>query len=350
MPILLSNGPLYRPILNPFYGVSLMYSHKTLALALCLAVTGCAQHPQNASAKNDPAWWSFGGSEKAADQDVKKAIDEKVAKADAKSESESHWWWPFGDSKKVDAPKVSKMPDPKVAQAWLDNYEPRLREAIKDSKFELERRDNALVITAPVDSSFNPDRPAMLLPVTLGPITKVAKVIEADPKTAVLVVGHGDTGGATVANQKLSQERAQAVAAIFRLSGLQRDRLMLRGMGSVMPRAANDNQKGRSLNRRVEMLLTPQDTMVALLSKYNQPAPSPAELVAVQDAKAPAKAAAKPSSKTPAKKAVAAKKTVAAKNTAAKKKAAVTKAATKPVTKKAPVAKDVAAAGTAKSN
>lgn len=69
-----------------------------------------------------------------------------------------------------------------MTQAWLDNYEPRLREAIKGSKFELERRDNVLVITAPVDSSFNPDRPAMLLPVTLGPITQVAKVIESDPK------------------------------------------------------------------------------------------------------------------------------------------------------------------------
>lgn len=326
-----------------------MYSHKTLALALCLAVTGCAQHPQNASAKNDHGWWPFGGSEKVADQDVKKAIDEKVAKADAKSESESHGWWPFGESKKVDAPKALKMPDPKVTQAWLDNYEPRLREAIKGSKFELERRDNVLVITAPVDSSFNPDRPAMLLPVTLGPITQVAKVIESDPKTAVLVVGHGDTSGATAANQKTSQERAQSVAAIFRLSGLQRDRLMLRGMGSLMPRAANDSQKGRALNRRVEMVLTPQDTMLALLSKYSQPTPSPAELVAVQDAKAPAKVAAKPSTKTPTKKAAAAKKTVAKKNTAVKK-AAASKPAAKPTAKKAPAAKDVAAVSTAKTN
>lgn len=112
------------------------------------------------------------------------------------------------------------------------------------------------------------------------------------------------------------------MAAIFRLSGLQRDRLMLRGMGSLMPRAANDSQKGRALNRRVEMVLTPQDTMLALLSKYSQPTPSPAELVAVQDAKAPAKVAAKPSAKTPTKKAAAAKKTVAKKNTAVKKAAA----------------------------
>ena len=69
---------------------------------------------------------------------------------------------------------------PKVDYAWLDEYEPKLRDALVDSRFEVERRDNVLVVTAPVDSSFNPDRPGMLLPVTLGPITRVAKLVEKD--------------------------------------------------------------------------------------------------------------------------------------------------------------------------
>lgn len=167
------------------------------------------------------------------------------------------------------------LPAPNVTQAWLDDYEPRLREAIKDSDLKLERRENALVVIAPIDSSFDPKRPAMLLPATLGPFTRVAKVLEVDPKTAVLVLGHSDTSGAAPANVKLSQERAQSVAAIFRLSGLQRDRLMLRGMGGDAPRAANDSVEGRTLNRRVELIVTPQNTMVALLSKYNMPAPAP---------------------------------------------------------------------------
>jgi outer membrane protein OmpA-like peptidoglycan-associated protein len=44
----------------------------------------------------------------------------------------------------------------------------------------------------------------MLLPVTLGPFTRVAKILEVDSKTAVLVLGHSDTGAAP-ANVKLSQ-------------------------------------------------------------------------------------------------------------------------------------------------
>lgn len=351
-----------------------MSTKQTLALALCFAITGCAQTPKNDA--DGGSWWPFGSSDKVAAKDpvkgpvpapapapLKPAATAPVAKTEssnpwywpfgseevldkkpevkaeakpeakpvevAKAEADAggKWWWPFGGKEQSTA-KAVPMPDPKVTQAWLDDYEPRLREAIKDSNLQLERRENVLVVTAPVEGSFNPDRPAMLLPVVLGPFTRVAKILEVDPKTAVLVLGHSDTSGAVPANVKLSQERAQAVAAIFRLSGLQRDRLMLRGMGGEAPRAANDSNEGRALNRRVELLVTPQNTMVALLSKYNMPAPAPVRLVAAQDVKpvaapvtpAPAakKAAVPAAKKAPAKKA-AAKKAPAKTATPAKK-------------------------------
>ena len=357
-----------------------MSSKKTLALALCVAITGCAQTPKNDA--DGGSWWPFGSSDKVAAKEPAPAplkpaatapvaktessnpwywpfgSDDEAAKADMKAEvapeakkpvavakadadTGSKWWWPFG-GKDQPTTKAVPMPDPKVTQAWLDDYEPRLREAVKDSNLQLERRENVLVVTAPVEGSFNPDRPAMLLPVTLGPFTRVAKILEADPKTAVLVLGHSDSSGAAPANIKLSQERAQAIAAIFRLSGLQRDRLMLRGMGSEAPRAANDSVEGRALNRRVELLVTPQNTMVALLSKYNMPAPKPVTLVAAPDVKpaakpvtpAPAakKAAVPATKKAPVKKAAAkapAKKTAPAKAAATDKKVAATDATKK---------------------
>ncbi|WP_223512265.1 OmpA family protein [Pseudomonas sp. GL-B-19] len=302
-----------------------MSSKPTLALALCFAITGCAQTPQSDS--DGGSWWPFGSSDKVAAKEPTPApvpLKPAATAPVAKTESTSPWYWPFGGSEKS-AAKAVPMPDPKVTQAWLDEYEPRLREAIKDSNLKLERRENVLVVIAPVEGSFNPDRPAMLLPVTLGPFTRVAKILEVDPKTAVLVLGHSDTSGAAPANVKLSQERAQAVAAIFRLSGLQRDRLMLRGMGGDAPRAANDSVEGRALNRRVELLVTPQNTMVALLAKYNMPAPAPVSTVAAKDIK-PVATPAKPVTPAPA-----------------AKKAAV------PATKKAPASKATAKKAPAKT-
>ncbi|MCY1557924.1 type VI secretion system peptidoglycan-associated domain protein [compost metagenome] len=95
----------------------------------------------------------------------------------------------------------------------------------------------------------------------------------------MLVIGHADSSGAAAANRELSHERARAFTAIFRLSGLKQNRLMVKGMGSDMPRAANDSVEGRALNRRVEIILTSKDTMRGLVAKYSQPAP--AALVAV---------------------------------------------------------------------
>ena len=102
---------------------------------------------------------------------------------------------------------------------------------------------------------------------------------------------------------------------------------MLRGMGDLMPRAANDSNQGRALNRRMEIMFTQRTTMLALLSQYNSgKTPPVAEMVAVQNAPAPAPAAKAPAKKAPAKKAAAkpAAKKVAAKPAA--KKPAATKA------------------------
>lgn len=174
-------------------------------------------------------------------------------------------------SKAPDKPVEPQLPPPAVTQAWLDDYQPRLEEALKGSDFKLERLDNVLMVTAPVDSTFNPDRPNMLMPSTLGPFSRIAKMVENDGKVAVLILGHADSSGALETNRQISVERAAAVTAIFRLSGLKNDRLMRKGVGPDMPRAANDSPEGRALNRRVEVLLTRTDVMAAMLAHYSQP-------------------------------------------------------------------------------
>src|SRR5690606_35602954 len=92
-----------------------------------------------------------------------------------------------------------------------------------------------------------------------------------------------DSSGAAALNRELSHERARAFTAIFRLSGLKQDRLMVQGMGSDMPRAANDSLEGRELNRRVEIIMTAQNTMKALVAQYSQPAPATTPVVAKAD-------------------------------------------------------------------
>jgi len=192
-----------------------------------------------------------------------------------------------GCSSKSEKPTEAALLEPVIDHAWLDDYEPRLRDALKESRFEVERRkEGVLVVTAPVDATFNPDRPGMLLPVTLGPISRVAKMVEGDEQTAVVVLGHADSTGSLEINRTISRQRAGAVAAIFRLSGLKHDRLRIRGVGSDMPRASNEHKEGRALNRRVEMVLAPKITLLALIAQYNTPPAKPTQVAAAEVSKA----------------------------------------------------------------
>ncbi|AJE21017.1 OmpA family protein [Azotobacter chroococcum] len=159
----------------------------------------------------------------------------------------------------------------RASRVWTAEHEARVREAVKGSQFEVERRGDLLVVTAPVDGSFNPDRPSMLLVATLGPLSRVAKLVAQDREVAVLLLGHGDSSGSPALTLKLSQERAQSMASIFRMSGLHHDRLMYKGMGDHAPRASNDSKDGRSLNRRVEMFLATRGSLPTVLAQYGAP-------------------------------------------------------------------------------
>ena len=235
---------------------------KPAALFLCVALAGCA-------GKSDPAATSLkeGGAQQGKAEQAAQIDKSKTAPA----EKESSWWSFGGKDKEKDkaaqAKTAKKAESAKVSQAWLDDYEKRLRSAVAGSKFEVERRGDVLVVVAPVDPSFNPDRPHMLLPVTLGPLSRLAKLIAVEPQMAVLVVGHADSRGDAVLNRKLSLERAQAMASIFRMSGLKGDRMLLRGLGSDKPRATNDSVAGRASNRRVEVLVTVRDGLSALVAQ-----------------------------------------------------------------------------------
>ena len=75
------------------------------------------------------------------------------------------------------------------------------------------------------------------------------------------VEGHTDNVGAEEYNLSLSQERAERVAQELSFSGVDMQRLKVKGMGESQPRMPNElddcspNEEGRALNRRVEIIV-----------------------------------------------------------------------------------------------
>lgn len=239
-----------------------------LPIALAL-LAGCSQP---AAEHRNSSWWPFSSASNNAKTQTIEQLQPQAKPDDAS-------WWSFATSSKAEKTTAAEPgQSPKNlqnarTQAWLDLYEAPLRTALEGSGFTLERRYDVLMVSIPVQGSFNPDRPQMLLPAKLGALTRLAKLTAKDAQApAVLILGHSDSSGKLELNRSLSQQRAQAVAGIFSLSGFKRDRMLLKGVGPDMPRAANDSVGGRALNRRVEVLLAPQDSLLALVQQYSKPA------------------------------------------------------------------------------
>ena len=72
---------------------------------------------------------------------------------------------------------------------------------------------------------------------------------------SVEVVGHTDSQGNPEANQRLSQQRAEAVRAALAEAGLGRGKTSARGAGDGEPVADNATPAGRARNRRVEIVI-----------------------------------------------------------------------------------------------
>jgi len=72
----------------------------------------------------------------------------------------------------------------------------------------------------------------------------------------VQLVGNTDNTGTRESNQKLSEDRADAVKTMLVNQGVRPDRISTQGLGQDHPVAPNDTEEGRARNRRIELNVT----------------------------------------------------------------------------------------------
>ena len=90
----------------------------------------------------------------------------------------------------------------------------------------------------------------------LPDLDRTAKLLSDYPELAARIEGHTDSVGSAALNQRLSQQRAEAVMAALVDRGVAASRLNAEGLGPDRPIASNATPDGRSRNRRVEIYIT----------------------------------------------------------------------------------------------
>jgi flagellar motor protein MotB len=84
---------------------------------------------------------------------------------------------------------------------------------------------------------------------------EIADALQAHPEWTLIINGHTDNIGGDALNLDLSRRRATAVRkALVERYKIEDSRLTTNGFGASQPKESNDSDRGRALNRRVELV------------------------------------------------------------------------------------------------
>lgn len=83
----------------------------------------------------------------------------------------------------------------------------------------------------------------------------VIEFMHQNPSVIIEIAAHTDDVGSEDYNIKLSQRRAQSVITYLNKKGIMSKRFEAKGHGKSKPRAPNDSEESRALNRRVELII-----------------------------------------------------------------------------------------------
>lgn len=121
------------------------------------------------------------------------------------------------------------------------------------SELNAKQTDRGLVVTLG-DVLFSTGKSDLKSGATAN-LNKLVAFLKQYPERSVIIEGHTDSTGSDEINQKLSEQRANAVKAFLVSGGIEETRISTAGKGKADPVADNKTASGRQQNRRVEIVI-----------------------------------------------------------------------------------------------
>lgn len=122
-----------------------------------------------------------------------------------------------------------------------------------DARFEA--RGSVLVLP---DSDFitMPRQPMALTPAAMAKLDRLVEFLRLT-EAAVRIESYSDNAGTEQSRQDFCRERGQLVLGYLTARGIPTERVQAFAMGNANPRQPNTTPRGRTANRRVELILPP---------------------------------------------------------------------------------------------
>ncbi len=146
----------------------------------------------------------------------------------------------------------------------------KLQEMVRAGKLDVEVRDGLMVVKLPAAILFDPGK-VDIKPEGKQALKELSATLVGIPDRRYQIAGHTDNqplgkGMPYADNWSLSTARAvKVVDYMIHDGGMPAGRVSAAGWADQMPVAKNDNEEGRKLNRRIEIVLQPNiDELEAL--------------------------------------------------------------------------------------
>jgi outer membrane protein OmpA-like peptidoglycan-associated protein len=120
---------------------------------------------------------------------------------------------------------------------------------------ETQRTENAVISKLKSDILFDTGK-ADLKETAKSNIGQISDILKKYDDAHIIVTGYTDSTGSNETNQRLSNQRAQAVRLQMISGGIAASKLEAIGQGQSNPVSSNTTSEGRSKNRRVELQIT----------------------------------------------------------------------------------------------
>jgi len=142
----------------------------------------------------------------------------------------------------------------------------------KTNSCDLPNKNNAKILKDAYDNLIFEVGKAIIKPSSFPYLDELVTVIQ-DPEAltwSLEIQGHTDNKGGDDYNQKLSEDRANAVKKYLVDKGIKAERIIAKGFGLTKPIATNDTPEGREKNRRVEFIIRKPDAAVPISDQQKQ--------------------------------------------------------------------------------
>lgn len=143
----------------------------------------------------------------------------------------------------------------------MDKQKKELEQSVPDATIETVNNGEALKVTFDSGILFATNS-STLSEASKSALRNFATSLKQNPDTDIKIIGFTDNTGKVDYNQLLSEKRARSVYDYLMQQGVSSDRMSYEGRGVHDPVASNDTPEGRALNRRVEIVILPNQKMI----------------------------------------------------------------------------------------